>query len=204
MIVQRAKLRQQAFAQIARSHAQRIEFLHHRQRFLDVFHRVLSVLRNFFQRRAQVAVLIEVSDDGFGNFAHHVVADRHTHLPGKMFGKALRRGKKLVKRRPLDDFLLAALRIAAAAIEILVEEGSDIEILKGADGLGGGKFFGFRFQEGFRAVIFRGDALFGQFLQHRVLNHLLIDHLAEFEAIQGQHAHHLNQARGEDLLLRDP
>ena len=202
--IQRAKLHQQAFAQVARSHAQRIELLHHRQGFLDVFHRVLSVLRNFLERGAQVTVLIEVADDRFGDLAHHIVANRHAHLPGEMFGETLRRGKKLVKGRPLDGFCFAALRIAAAAVEVLIEKRSDIEILEGTGGLDLGNFFGFRFQEGFVAVVFRGDAFFGQFLQHRVLDHLLIDHLPELETIQRQHAHHLDQARRKDLLLRDP
>ncbi len=46
--IERAKLRQQAFAQVARRHAQRIEFLYDREAFLDVLHRVGPVLRNLF------------------------------------------------------------------------------------------------------------------------------------------------------------
>ena len=66
------------------------------------------------------------------------------------------RGKKFVEGRPLDDFVFAALRIAAAAIEILVEKRGDVEIVKGTGGLGLGNFFGFGFQEGFVAVILAG------------------------------------------------
>jgi hypothetical protein len=78
-----------------------------------------------------------------------------------MFGKPLRRGKELVKRRPLNGFCFAALRIAAAAIKVLIEKRGDIEILEGTGWLDLGNFFGFRFQEGFVAVVFGGDAFFG-------------------------------------------
>ena len=61
--VNQLQLHQQAFAQVARGHARRIEFLHHGQRFFDVFHRIVSGLRDFVERRAQVAVFIEVADD---------------------------------------------------------------------------------------------------------------------------------------------
>ena len=67
-----------------------------------------------------------------------------------------------------------------------------------------GNFFGFRFQESFVAVVFAGDRVIGQFFQHRVFDHFLIDHFPEFETIERQHAHHLDQTRRKDLLLGDP
>ena len=94
--------------------------------------------------------------------------------------------------------------IASAAAQILVEKGGDVEFVKGVGGFSLGNFFGFRFQEGFVAVILGDDRVIGQFFQHRVFDHLLVDHLPEFETIERQHAHHLNQTRRKDLLLRDP
>ena len=106
-------------------------------------------------------------------------------------------GRSMTSRSPRSS-------IAAAAAQILVEKRGDVEFFEGTGRFGLGNFFGFRFQEGFVAVIFGGDRFFGQFFQHRVLDHLLVDHFPEFEAVQRQHAHHLDQARGKDLLLRDP
>ncbi len=75
--IERAKLRQQAFAQVARRHAQRIEFLYDREAFLDVLHRVGPVLRNLFQRCGQIPVLIQIANDRIRNLSHHVVAYRY-------------------------------------------------------------------------------------------------------------------------------
>ncbi len=202
--IERAKLRQQTFAQVARRHAQRIELLHDGQRFLDVFHRIFSVLRDLLERRAQVAVLIEVADDRLGDLPHHVVANRDAQLPGKMLGKSLRRGKKFIEGGTLDDLAFAAILIAAAAAQVLVEKRGYVEFFERTGGFGLRNFLGLRFQEGFVAVIFGDNRVLGQLFQHRVFDHLLIDHFPEFEAIQRQHAHHLDQARGKDLLLGYP
>jgi len=46
--------------------------------------------------------------------------------------------------------------------------------------------------------------LVGGFLQDGVLGDLLGDHLPQFEPVQLQNRNHLDQPRGQDLLLRDP
>ena len=79
--VEHAQLDQQALAQVARANAQRIELLHHGQRFLDVFHRVVAVLGDLLERDGQVAVFIEIADDDLGDFAHRLVANGHAQLP---------------------------------------------------------------------------------------------------------------------------
>ena len=60
----RAKLDQQALAQVPRRHAQRVKLLNQRQRRFDVLQLVAAGLRNLFQAGGQVAVLIQVPDDG--------------------------------------------------------------------------------------------------------------------------------------------
>ena len=121
-----------------------------------------------------------------------------------MFGKTLGRGKKLFERWALIDFALATVFIASAAAQILVEKGGHIEFSKRAGGFDLGNFFSLGFQEGFGAVILGDHRVIRQFFQHRVFDHFLVDHLTQFETIQRENAHHLNQARREDLLLRDP
>ena len=39
-------------------------------------------------------------------------------------------------------------------------------------------------------------------LQHGIFHHLGIDHLLQLELVERQHAHHLHQARSQDLALR--
>ncbi len=47
------------------------------------------------------------------------------------------------------------------------------------------------------------SAVFGGFFQDRIVDDLLVDHLLQFQTVQLQHRHHLDQAWREDLLLRD-
>ena len=154
--IERSKLNQQAFAQVARANAQRIELLHHGQRFLDILQRVIAVLGDLLERNGQIAVFIEIADDDFGDFAHGFIANRHAQLPSQVFGQALRRGDEFFERRLLDDFVLAAA-FAAAAVQILVEEGGDVEFVEGIGGFGLRHFFRFRLDEGLFAVILLRD-----------------------------------------------
>ena len=48
----------------------------------------------------------------------------------KVVRQALRRGEKFLERRPLDHFVFAAFRIAAAAVQILIEERGDVELFE--------------------------------------------------------------------------
>ncbi len=121
-----------------------------------------------------------------------------------MLGKPLGRGEELFERWAFIYFAFAAVFIASAAAQILVEKGRYVEILKWVGRFGRGNFFGFSLQEGFGAVVFGDHRIIGQFFQHRILHHFLVDHLTEFETIQRQNTHHLNQARRKNLLLRDP
>ena len=63
------QLQQQAFAQIAGADADRIEFLHDGQRFVEiVLGSICPSCDDFFDGSGQVAVFVEVADDAFGEF----------------------------------------------------------------------------------------------------------------------------------------
>ena len=64
-----ADLQPQALLQIARGDADRIERLHVLQRPLDVGDRPLPHRRDLFDRRHEVAVVVEVADDGAADLA---------------------------------------------------------------------------------------------------------------------------------------
>ncbi len=65
-----------------------------------------------------------------------------------------------------------------------------------------GSFLGFGFQEGFVAVVVALGGFFAELFEDGIGDHLLIDHLAEFEAVQGEDAHHLDETGRQNLLLR--
>ena len=59
-----ANLQPQAFLQVARGDADRIERLHVLERAFDVGHRPLTHRGDLLDRGDQVAVVVEVADDG--------------------------------------------------------------------------------------------------------------------------------------------
>jgi hypothetical protein len=62
-----------------------------------------------------------------------------------------------------------------------------------------------RLQQGeqfFRRNLFAG--FFAGFFQDGVFDDLLGDHLLQLQPVQLENGHHLDQAGGQDLLLRDP
>ena len=196
------ELQQQAFAQIARADADGIEILHDGERIVEIVLRVLAFLGQLFHRRGQVAVLVQVADDAFGEFPHRVGANRDAQLPGEMIGKAGRGGKKLLERWALGNFAFLRLAAVAAGIEILIEEGADIEFVEGIRFRLLGNFFGFGFEEGFVGVVVGLRRLFALLFEDGIGDHLLVDHLAQLETIEREDAHHLDQTRRQNLLLR--
>ena len=63
------QLQHQAFLQVARGDANRIEALHHLQDALDLLDRPRSHRRHLVERGDQVAVVIEVADDRLADLA---------------------------------------------------------------------------------------------------------------------------------------
>ena len=122
----------------------------------------------------------------------------------EVIGQAGRRGEELVERRLLDFFVFAARGALGAGVEVLREEGAEIEFVERIGGRRFGNLFRFFLQEGFVGIAVGGDAVFGQLFENRVLHDLLIDHLPQLETIQRQHADHLDEARRQNLLLRQP
>ncbi len=111
-------------------------------------------------------------------------------------------GKEFVEGGAFDVFAFAAAGAFGAGIEILGEEGAEIEFVEGIGGFGFGDFFGFFLEERFVGVaVGGGRALFGDFFEDGIGHDFLIDHLAQLQAIEREHADHLHEARRENLLL---
>src|SRR3989475_6939573 len=122
--------------------------------------------------------------------SYRVAADGDAQLPGQVFGQTLRRGEKLVERRPLDLFVLTVLD-AVAAVQVLVKKGGDVELVEGIGGLGFGDLLGFGFDESLVTIVLADHPIFAQPFQHRVGDHLLVDHLAQLEPVERENAYHL-------------
>src|SRR6266404_3320529 len=151
--VERLQLPKQALAQIPSADAYRIKVLNDSQRIIQIVLRILAALHQLFDGGGEIAVLIKVADDAFGQLAHGVRANRHAQLPGKMIAEARSRGKKLFERRTLGDFALLRTAAVPAGIKILIEESADVELVKGICFRLLRDFFGFGLQEGFVAVV---------------------------------------------------
>ena len=90
----------------------------------------------------------------------------------------------------------------AAGVEVLVEKTADIKLVEGIRFGLLRNFFGFGFEEGFVAIVIALGGFFAELFEDGVGDHLLVDHLAEFETVQREDAHHLNEAGRQNLLLR--
>ena len=101
-----ANLQRQALLQIARADADRIEGLQElaaraRRPRWPRPHR-----GDFVDRRHQVAVVVEVADDRFADLAHQLSSSVWMRqLPAEMIGQRVARGKRVLDRRKLFDFL---------------------------------------------------------------------------------------------------
>ena len=119
-----------------------------------------------------------------------------------MIGQPGRRRKELLEGRPLRDFPFLRPAAVAASIQVLVEERADVKLVERIGYWFLRNFLRFFFEEGLVTVIVRLGGLFALLFENWVGDHFLVDHLAQLEAVQGQHADHLNEARRENLLLR--
>ena len=64
-----AKLQQEALLQVAGGHARGVETLDQPERTLDLVHRPRPHGGNFFERRHQRPIVVQVADDGGSNLA---------------------------------------------------------------------------------------------------------------------------------------
>ena len=118
--VQVLDLQREAFLEVARRDADRIEALDQAQRLFDLLDRPRPHRGDLVHRRDQVAVVIEVADDGFADFADGVVGGLQRELPFEVIGQRRAGRERVLDRRQLFDFLRRARAIAV--VEVVAEE----------------------------------------------------------------------------------
>ena len=100
---------------------------------------------------------------------------------------------------------MLAASLPAAAVQVLVEKGSDVELIKRVGRLGLRNFFRLGLDEGFFAVILLGylavSSVSSSSIGLATISWVIISR--KFQAVERQDAHHLHQARRQNLLLRN-
>ena len=84
------KLDQEAFLEVPRAHAGRVELLDQVQGQLHFLRGVRPHRGDLLGRCLEIAVLVQVADDGAADLLLSRRDDRHVELPEKMVGQALR------------------------------------------------------------------------------------------------------------------
>ena len=112
-------------------------------------------------------------------------------------------GDEILKRWPLDVFVFALTAIAG--IKVIFKERSEVDLFKRIFLVRRRRrFFGGRQALAFFLaaphIVDEGDCIF-QFLQNRILNHFLSNHVLELKLVEREDADHLHEARCEDLPL---
>ncbi len=190
------QLQQQALLQVARGDAGRIEALHQPQRALDVGRRPRSHRGQFFERGHQRPVVVQVADDGRADFARQRIVGLHRELPHQVIGQRAGCGQGVLDRRQFLDFLRSARPIAV--VEVVAEEVLVVLVVPGVGlvrlllGLGLLLRLG-RFS--------RLELLSRHLLEHRVLDHLLVQEIRELQCRHRQQLDGLLQRRRENELL---
>ena len=89
--------------------------------------RIPQRLCDLFDRLIEVAVVIEVADDGQGRLTHCLRHDFDRKLRLQVIGKGDGSGKKRFKGRLLDRL---GRRTFVPRIEVVVEEGAEIDLIE--------------------------------------------------------------------------
>ena len=190
------ELNEQALAQVARADARRIKALDEREHELEILLGDAGVHRHLFRRGLEKTVVVDVADDQLGGLAIVAAQGGLVELPHQMLLQRLLGRDGIEKELPLFFVLLRAAAVAARLRHViapfLIELGELIEFL---------------FE-----IVCAGSALgrpgvlppswLGQFLEHRVGFHLLLDEVAQLEQRRLKDEQALLELRRKDLLQR--
>src|SRR5579859_765456 len=196
------ELQQQTLAQITRADADGVEILDDGEGIVEIILGEFAVLDEFLDGGGQIAILIEVADNAFGELFDFFGTDRDAQLPGQVFGEPAGGGEELFEGGPLGDFSFLGFTAVTATVQILVKKTADIELVKGIGFRLLGNLLGFRFEKSFVAIVVALGGFFAELFEDGIGDHLLVDHLAEFEAVEREDAYHLHETGRQNLLLR--
>ena len=189
------QLNEQALAQVARADAGRIKALDEQEHRLEIFLRDAGIERHVLGRDLEKTVVVDVADDELGGLAIVGVERRLVELTHEVLLKRFLRRDGIEKELAL---LLLVLRTGAVAAglrhviaPLVIELGQLIELLLEIIfrrlGVGSLPLFGCRL---------------GQFFEHGVGLHFLLDEIAQLEKRRLENEEALLELRREDLVQR--
>ena len=195
------QLQEEAFLDVPRAHADRVELLDHLgQDALDLLHGVLAARGDLAELGAQVAVLVDVADDLLADPPGARVLERQPELVLQVVGER-RRGPDHVLERQVLAVLLGDERALLAGVEHDLEGivGQIVRLPLGDGRLRGDRLDGRgRRRVGRRGPVRRVTVLGRRLLEQRVLEELLLDDLLELERGELQELDRLLEQRGHD------
>ena len=204
------KLDQQALAQIARTHAGRVELLDFGEHGLDGRRFDRGELGQLFDARAEVAVVVGVADDQRGETFLLARKRRKAQLPLEMAEQILRLGEDVLERGPAVVVaggivrVARALKLVAVGLEILAPVdllqvlGVLLDLRRFSDRLGLAHHTVHRRLGG---IELERALLRLAFLEHRVLLELVLDQRLELGARHLQDLDRLAQLGRHHQLL---
>ena len=188
-------LQPEALLEVARGNADRVECLHHAQHPLHLVGCPPAHRRDLVHRRHQVAVVVQVADDGRPDLPAHLVVRLDGELPEEVVGQRGRGGEGVLDRRELLDFLRRPRPVPV--VEIVAEEILVVLVVPGIGLLLLGWLLGLLGHGGRLGLHVLGRNL----LEQRVLDHLLRQQFAQFEGGHRQQLDRLLQRWRENELL---
>ena len=194
-----ADLQPEALLQVAGGYANRIEAVDERQRLFDRRDRPRAHRGDLVHRGHQVAVVVEIADDRRADLVQRVIAGLDPQLPEQVVGERRRGRERVLDRGQLLDLLLRPR--AVALVEVVAEEILVVLVVPGV----ALRFLRrlLRLLRGGRRLA-RLEILGGHLLEHRVLDHLLGEQLAELQRGHRQQLDRLLQRWRQNQLLGEP
>jgi len=121
-------------------------------------------------------------------------------LPGQMVGERGGLGEELLEGGLVQLFVFLAG--TEAGVEVFLKIRTEVDLFEWVFGRNR-RLFDNPIAHGLTTadLIQRGNRLV-DLLEDRVFDHLGVDHVGQFQLVQGQNTHHLHQTRCKDLALR--
>ena len=126
--LQEIELQQQAFAQVAGGHADRIERLHRANGLLHFSRLVAAGGHDLFVRGPQIAVLVDVADDELADLFDARRGVAHHELPGEVIGEIGWPGEGVLDR---ELFVLLGHPGVVAVLDVVLKVGVVVDLVKG-------------------------------------------------------------------------
>src|SRR5262245_8087619 len=128
LFTQNLQLNQEALSQVSGRNTRWVKRLHNLESLADVFDGVVASGSDLVHRRRQIAILVEIANDGDSRILNVGLSDREVQLPLQMVAQRGCLCEEALKARTFNVF--ARHLRAVARIEVIVEITTVVDLLK--------------------------------------------------------------------------